>query len=54
MSPIILAESYSDSEMIVDRRMIMTIDCYPVWQKLYRVKQYLREQAQVELAEVLK
>lgn len=54
MSPITLASAYADAERIIERAQRETIDCHPVWRKVCSVKEYLRSQSALELAEVLK
>ena len=53
MSHLEIADAYGAAEGIIYKAELETVDIHPVWQKLFRVKQYLRKQAEVELAEVL-
>lgn len=53
MSHFEIADAYGEADKILDKAELATVHTHPVWQKVYRVKQYLRKQAEAELAEVL-
>lgn len=53
MSEFDIAQSYGAAEKIVESAQNTNVDIHPVWNKLFRVKQYLRKQAAEELSEVL-
>lgn len=53
MTPLELSAAYGAAEKIIFDAELETVNTHPVWQKLYRVKQYLRQRASEELAEVL-
>lgn len=53
MNPFDLVEAYAAAEKIMDKAESDTIYVHPVWQKVWRIKQYLRNQADAEFKEIL-